>query len=116
MSSFFGRFLNRNKGVPNQESLRRRLFEAVSSRDVTQLQETEEYLKRNGKLLSDSVCKRYVFTQQMGNIDAFMTATSVGLHWTFIFLHIYSYILYLTARSFGWQNSLGEGSTQPEKG
>ncbi|XP_031427145.1 transient receptor potential cation channel subfamily V member 1-like [Clupea harengus] len=48
-------FLNRNKGDPNQESLRRRLFEAVSSRDVTQLQETEEYLKRNGKLLSDSV-------------------------------------------------------------
>ncbi|KAL2095046.1 hypothetical protein ACEWY4_009765 [Coilia grayii] len=40
---------------PDQESFRQKLFDAVSQRDVTQLDGVQEYLQRNHKQLSDSV-------------------------------------------------------------
>lgn len=53
----FGRNILGTEAVRDQESFRERLFNAVSERDVTRLHGAKEYLQRNCKLLSDSVCK-----------------------------------------------------------
>lgn len=44
-----------------------RLFKAVASRDVRQLDSLHQYLQQNMKKLSDSLCERHAFpmTQQL---------------------------------------------------
>lgn len=53
----FDRSILGTEAVRDQESFRERLFNAVSERDVTRLYGVKDYLLRNSKLLSDSVCK-----------------------------------------------------------